>query len=133
MQMKFQTQFLSQRRALTLCLFAALWFALSPALKVLLAHAAGKQIEIVVCTGSGLKKIYVTTDSTAHSGHETSLKHCSNTPLAVLLPSFGAPVDLAYAAPQTPSSLQAVHAPQAVRNWVLNGWPPPGRAPPALS
>lgn len=130
--MKFQTQFFSQRRALTLCLLAALWFALSPALKVLLAHATGKQIEIVVCTGAGLKKIYVSTDSSASSGHETSLKHCSNTPLAILVPTFGAPLNLAYAAPQTPSSLQAAHTPLVPRNWVLNGWPPPGRAPPAI-
>ncbi len=131
--MKFQAQFFSQRRALTVCLFAALWFALSPVVKVLIAHASGKQIEIVLCTGAGIKKIYVSTDSSASSGHETSLKHCSNTPLAILVPTFGAPLNLAYAAPQTPSSLQAVHTPLAPRNWVLNGWPPPGRAPPALS
>ncbi len=111
---------------------AALWFALGPVLKVFLAHAAGKQIEIVVCSGTGIKKITVPLESPAADSHETSLKHCSNTPLAILLPSFGAPLDLTYAAPQTPSSLQAAHTPLMPRNWVLNGWPPPGRAPPAL-
>jgi hypothetical protein len=121
-----------QRSARLLCLAAALWFAFSPALKVLLAHAMGKQIEIVVCSGTGIKKITVPVDAAAADSHETSVKHCSNTPLAILLPSFGAPQNLAYAAPQTPNTWQIAHAPPIARNWVLNGWPPPGRAPPSL-
>lgn len=113
-----------------LLLVAAVWVVLSPSLKVLLAHASGKHTEIVVCTGAGIKKISVPVDAPSADGHGTVLKHCSNTPLAILQSAFGAQQDLSYVKPQTPNTWQATYAPQIARQWVLNGWPPPGRAPP---
>lgn len=115
-----------------LCLVAALWFVFSPALKVLLAHASGKHIEIVVCTGAGIKKISVPMDAPSADGHGAVFKHCSNTPLVILQSTFGTQQDLSYVKPQTPNTWQATYAPQTARQWVLNGWPPPGRAPPLL-
>ena len=119
------------RSAHVWCLAAALWFALSPVLKVLQAHLAGKPIEIVVCTGSGMKTVLVPVDAAATGAttHET-LKHCSNTPLAILASAFDAPQNLAYASPQAQGIRPSADVPHLARDWVLNGWPPPARAPP---
>jgi hypothetical protein len=121
-----------QGRTRLLCLAAALWFALGPGLKVLVAHAFGKHIEIVVCTGAGLKKISVPVSSDKSSHTEAAVKHCSNAPLALILPSFGLAPHLDYATPQTSETWQTASTPHEKRDWALNGWPPPGRAPPVL-
>ena len=118
------------RWSLTLCLSAAIWFALGGAIKVFAAVSSGKTVEIVVCSGAGMKKIYVQMPSDTPPSHEVSLKHCSNTPLALAGVSWNVLDHLAYAAPSQTPNWQATDGARAERNWVDNGRPPPGRAPP---
>ena len=119
------------RFALLLCLATALWFACGSTLKVWIAHSSGKTIEMVVCSGAGVKKIYVTVSGAQDTSHEVSVKHCSNTPLAVTTEIFNTFKHLAYSPPTTPATWQFSDGLQVDRNWLRNGKPPPGRAPPA--
>jgi hypothetical protein len=120
------------RLALLLCLSTALWFALGGTLKVWVAHASGKTIEMAVCSGAGIKKIYVNVSGTEPAGHEVSLKHCSNTPLALLAGEIDTLQHLAYAPPTTPATWHWSDGLRIERDWLRNGKPPPGRAPPAF-
>jgi hypothetical protein len=112
------------------CLCTALWFALGGTIKVLFASGAGKTIEMVVCSGSGVKKIYMPISSSADAGHEVSVKHCSNTPLALVREPFDTLKHLAYALPSMHAKWQLIDEAQVVTDRSHNGKPPPGRAPP---
>ncbi len=118
--------------ALALCLCTALWFALGGAVKVFIAKSSGKTIEMVVCSGAGVKKIYVTVSGAEPASHEVSLKHCSNTPMALATKEWSTLEHLAYVAPNTASVLHIATSAPIHRNWLRDGRPPPGRAPPAL-
>jgi hypothetical protein len=120
------------RLALFLCLCTALWFALGSTLKVWVAHANGKTIEMVVCSGAGIKKIYVNVSGAEPAEHEVSLKHCSNTPLALLAEEVDTLQHLAYSQPITPATWHWSDGLRIERDWLRNGKPPPGRAPPAF-
>ena len=120
------------RLALLLCLCTALWFALGGTLKVWVAHAGGKTIEMVVCSGAGIKKIYVNVSAADSAGHEVSLKHCSNTPLALLAEEIDTLKHLAYPQPTTPATWHWSDGMRIERDWLRNGRPPPGRAPPVF-
>jgi hypothetical protein len=120
------------RLALLLCLCTALWFALGSTLKVWVAHSSGKTIEMVVCSGAGMKKIYVTMLGADPASHEVSVKHCSNTPLALMTEEVNTLQDLAYTQPTTPATWHWSQGLRIVRDWLHNGKPPPGRAPPAF-
>jgi hypothetical protein len=108
-----------------------MWFALGGALKVFLAHSSGKTIEMIVCSGAGIKKVYVNLPSAEQVNHEVSVKHCSNTPLALSTKEWNTLEHLAYVAPDTQSTLHFAQGLPVHRNWLRNRRPPPGRAPPA--
>lgn len=118
--------------ALALCLCTALWFALGGAIKIFIAKTSGKTIEMVVCSGAGIKKIYVTVPAGEPATHEVSVKHCGNAPLALTTEEWSTLRHLAYVAPNTPSALHFTEGVPGNRSWLRNGRPPPGRAPPAL-
>jgi hypothetical protein len=119
--------------ALLLCLSTALWFAMGSTLKVWIAHANDKAIEMVVCSGAGIKKIYVNVVANHEpASHEVSLKHCSNTPLALMTEPIDTLKHLAYAQPITPATWHWSDGLRIERDWLRNGRPPPGRAPPAV-
>jgi hypothetical protein len=129
---KMHQQTKSFRLALLLCLCTALWFSLGGTLKVWIAQANGKTIEMVVCSGAGIKKIYVKVAGSEATNHEVSLKHCSNTPLALMAEEVNTPEHLAYAQPVTPTAWHWNDGLRIERDWLRNGKPPPGRAPPAV-
>jgi hypothetical protein len=112
------------------CLCSAMWFALGGTIKVLVAASSGKTIEMVVCTGAGMKKIYVPISKAADAGHETAVKHCSNTPLALPSESFDTLQHLAYAPPSAHARWHISDEAHIARDWLRSGKPPPGRAPP---
>lgn len=119
------------RIALILCLCTALWFALGGVIKVLIAKSSGKTIEMVVCSGAGIKKIYVQVSGLEHASSEVSLKHCSNTPMALATKEWSTLEHLAYVAPDTSSVIALAPSAPVHRSWVRDGRPPPGRAPPS--
>ena len=112
---------------LVACLALA-WFALGSALNVMVASASGKQIEIVVCSGAGVKKIMVSADTDDLS---TTIKHCGNAPVVTYLIIPGEPVHLQFKAPRTVASWQWIPNGHVQHDLVQDNKPPPGRAPPA--
>jgi hypothetical protein len=120
------------RWSFAFCLSAAVWFALGGAIKVFAAASNGRTVAIVVCSGAGMTKIYVQIPGAEQPNHEASLKHCGSTPLALATVPWNVLDHLAYAAPSQTPNWQATDGSRAVRNWVDNGRPPPGRAPPAF-
>lgn len=120
------------RFALVLCLCTALWFALGGVIKVWVASSTGKTIEIVVCSGSGIKKIHVSLSGAEQAAPETTFKHCGNAPMALSADEWSTLKHLAYVAPSTANVLRFVQSPSVHTSWLRNGRPPPGRAPPAI-
>lgn len=118
--------------ASALCLCAALWFAFGGVIKLLVAYSQNKPIEMVVCSGAGMKKIYVQASGETVSP-EIVLKHCSNTPMALMPSEWEMPKNLAYASPRSQSIIALANIAPDARRWLQNGRPPPGRAPPSLS
>jgi hypothetical protein len=116
--------------AFSLCLFTALWFALGGTLKLWIAQASGKTIEMVVCTGSGIKKISVPVHTSPNAGHEVAVKHCSNAPLALLPQEPSTLAHLSFANPNTLATWHWAHDALNKLDWLSSGKPPPGRAPP---
>ena len=85
---------------------------------------------MVVCSGAGIKKIYVSVSQPGSADHEVTVKHCSNTPLAIATEETSTLQHLAYPKPITPTLWESSDATQISRDWLRNGKPPPGRAPP---
>ncbi len=113
---------------LVACLALA-WFSLGSALNVMVASSFGKKIEIVVCSGAGVKKITVPADGDDLS--TTTIKHCGNAPLVTYLIIPGEPVHLHFKAPRTVASWQWIPNWHVQHDLVQDNKPPPGRAPPA--
>ncbi len=114
--------------AVLVAFMALAWFALGSTLNVFAASALGKKIEIVICTGAGVKKITVAAHADDSS---TSIKHCGNAPLFKLLALPGEPVHLQFEAPRTVAAWQWIPSPDVVLDSIEDNKPPPGRAPPA--
>lgn len=120
-------------RHLSICLvaLAVAWFALGTALNTMVAFASGKTIDIVVCSGAGVKKIAVP----AHDSQDTTstIKHCGNAPIYKLLALPGTPLHLNFETPQTVAVWHWMPNPPAVLDLIQVNKPPPGRAPPAAT
>ena len=125
------SHFRHQRRFMPILIaFLALaWFTLGSALHVIVASATGKKIEIVVCSGAGVKKITVALD--AHDEPATTIKHCGNAPLVTFLIIPGEPAHLHFQAPDTVASWHWMPSPLSWIHREQDNRPPPGRAPPA--
>ena len=107
---------------------ALAWFALGTTLNTIAAHAFGKRIDIVICSGMLLKKVSVPLHSSDDS--TSSIKHCGNAPIYKLIALPGAPVHLNFALPRTVAVWQYKPTPTSAVNLVHYSLPPPGRAPP---
>ena len=109
---------------------ALAWFVLGTALNTFVAFNSGKRIDIVVCSGAGVKTVSVVDHISDDS--VSVLKHCSNAPIYVLITVPGTPVNLDFAVPRTVAVWQ--YKPSSHMTWlsVQDSRPPPGRAPPAL-
>ena len=105
------------------------WFALGTTFNTLVAHAFGKRIEIVICSGMLLKKVSVPVQVSDNS--TSSIKHCGNAPIYKLIALPGTPVHLNFAVPRTVAVWQYKPTPTSAQNIVHDSRPPPGRAPPA--
>jgi hypothetical protein len=118
---------------LSICIavLAIAWFSLGNALNTMVALANGKTIDIVVCSGAGVKKVSVP----VHDGDESTstVKHCGNAPIykAIALP--GSPVHLNFEAPHTVAVWQWIPSAQIALDLIQDNKPPPGRAPPVVA
>jgi hypothetical protein len=117
--------------AISIAVLALLWFALGNTLNTLVASASGKTIEIVVCTGAGMKKITVPSDDA--DATSSSVKHCGNAPIYTMIAIPGHPVHLNFEVPRTVAVWQWIPNPRIVLDLIQVDKPPPGRAPPAQS
>ncbi len=115
---------------LSICIavLAIAWFSLGNALNTMVALASGKTIDILVCSGTGAKKISVP----VHDKEEatSSIKHCGNAPIYKLIAIPGTPVHLNFEVPRTVAVWQWTPIAQIALDWVQVNKPPPGRAPP---
>jgi hypothetical protein len=107
------------------------WFALGATFNTIVAHAFGKRIDIVICSGMLLKKVSVPLQDSDDS--TSSVKHCSNAPIYKLVALPGVPVHLNFAVPCTVAVWQYKPTPASVVNLVHYSRPPPGRAPPTAA
>jgi hypothetical protein len=118
---------------LSVCIaaLAIAWFSLGNALNTMVALANGKTIDIVVCSGAGVKKISVP----VHDGDDSTstVKHCGNAPIYKLIAMPGTPVHLNFEAPRTVAVWQWTPRAHIALDWVQVNKPPPGRAPPVGS
>ncbi len=117
--------------AIALAFAAVLWFALGGTTHLLIASVLGKKIEIVVCSGAGVKKVMVLAQ--AQDDATTTVKHCSNAPFLKYAALPSAPVHLHFEAPRTVTSWQWTPLVDGVFVRIEDNKPPPGRAPPAAA
>jgi hypothetical protein len=120
----------SYRFALLLSLLTALWFSLGGALKVWVAASKGQTIEIIVCSGAGLKKVHVQLQASGDASPEVALKHCGNAPLALMPKEVDTLANLSYSMPQSRAAWHWLEDAGQKHEWFRSGQPPPGRAPP---
>jgi hypothetical protein len=121
-----------QRLAVYTFVFALAWFAAGSTINTLMAAMSGKRVEIVLCTGAGVKKVSIPVQDSGKSA--STLKHCSNAPLCTVAALPGAPVDLSFKAPLTVAVWQWIPSTYVPHHLIQDNKPPPGRAPPlALS
>ena len=120
-----------QRGAVCAALFIATWFCMNSTFSLMLAAFTGKTIEIVVCSGAGIKTISVP----AHEGSDSvsTVKHCANAPLLACLVLPGDPVHLQFEAPCTVASWSWIPEPLAAWDRLRESHPPQGRAPPFVA
>jgi hypothetical protein len=110
---------------------AVAWFSLGTALNTIVASASGKRIDIVVCSGAGVKTISVPAHDSGDGDNSASvIKHCSNAPIYALIAIPGTPIDLHFEAPRTVAVWQYNPVADFVVQSLQNNRPPPGRAPP---
>jgi hypothetical protein len=114
---------------LLLACVAVLWFALGNTTKFLVADALGQKIEMLVCTGMGVKKVSVPVQA-ADEDATTTIKHCSNAPLCQLAISPPLVSGLVFEPPHTVARWAWEPLPEGLRSLVKDNRPPPGRAPP---
>ena len=117
--------------ALAIAVIAVSWFSLGSTLNVLAASVLGKKIEMVVCSGAGVKKIYVPVDTEQDSA--ATVKHCSNAPLFKYLALPSAPSHLNFEPPRTVTVWQWIAKPKTVPGLIEDNKPPPGRGPPSAA
>lgn len=117
-------------RQLSICIVATAiaWFALGTALNTMVAFANGKTIDMVVCSGAGVKKVSVPVQESDTS--TSTIKHCGNAPIYKLLALPGDPVHLNFKAPHTVAVWQWISHPETVLDLIQDNQPPPGRGPP---
>ena len=120
-----------QRGAVYAALFIATWFCLSSTFTLMLAAFTGKTIEIVVCSGAGIKKVSVPAQE--GSDRVSTVKHCANAPLLACLALPGDPVHLQFEAPRTVASWSWIPEPLAAWDRLRESHPPQGRAPPFVA
>jgi hypothetical protein len=108
---------------------AIAWFSMGSTLNVLVASALGKKIEIVICSGAGVKKIFIPVH--ADDDASTTIKHCGNAPFLKYLALPGTPIHLHFQAPHTVASWEWIPSPDSALDLIQDNKPPPGRAPPA--
>jgi hypothetical protein len=116
------------RLSIAIAALAIAWFALGNALNTMVAKANGKHIDIVVCSGAGVKTVSVQVEG--GDDHSSTIKHCGNAPIYKLVALPGAPVHLNFEVPRTVASWQWNPSPPAVVDLIQINKPPPGRAPP---
>jgi hypothetical protein len=119
----------AHKLSVAIAAFALAWFALGTAINTMVAFSSGKRIDIVVCSGAGVKTVSVP----LHDGDATAsvIKHCSNAPIYALVAVPGLPVHLHFAAPRTVAVWQYKPTERLAMGKVQINRPPPGRAPPA--
>jgi hypothetical protein len=125
-----------QQLALALFAFALTWFAAGSTVNTLVASMSGKRVEIVLCTGTGVKKASMPLHDagTPESKSASTLKHCSNAPLCMVAALPGTPVHLSFKPPLTVAVWQWIPSTHVPHHLIQDNKPPPGRAPPlALS
>lgn len=120
---------------LSICIavLAIAWFSLGSALNTMVALASGKTIDILVCSGAGLKKISVSVHDNDSDKTTSTIKHCGNAPIYKLIAIPGTPIHLNFEAPRTVAVWQWTPRAQIAMDWVQVNKPPPGRAPPVLA
>ncbi len=116
--------------ALSIAILALAWFSLGNTLNTMVAFASGKTIEIMVCTGAGMKKITVPADDAEDKS--SIIKHCSNAPIYTLISIPGIPLHLNFEVPRTVAVWQWIPHPDIVLDRIQADKPPPSRAPPAF-
>jgi hypothetical protein len=119
-------------RQLSICVvtLAIAWFALGTALNTMVAFASGKTIDIVVCSGAGVKKIPI--PAQGNDDTTSTIKHCGNAPIYKLLAMPGTPLHLNFETPQTVAVWHWIPTPPVVLDLIQLNKPPPGRAPPTV-
>lgn len=117
--------------SVAVAMLAVVWFALGTALNTMVAHASGKRIDIVVCSGAGVKTISVPVHDTNDTA--STIKHCGNAPIYTLVDVPGTPTHLHFEAPRTVAVWQWNPVPTVAMSSVPDCKPPPGRAPPTAT
>lgn len=119
------------RLSVCIAALAIAWFSLGAALNTMVALASGKTIDIVICSGAGVKKISVP----VHDADDTTstIKHCGNAPIYKLIAIPGTPVHLNFEAPRTVAVWQWTPNREISLDFVQDNKPPPGRAPPVVA
>jgi hypothetical protein len=113
---------------------AIAWFSLGNALNTMAAFASGKTIDIVVCSGAGVKKISVPVQDgdKSKSKSTSTIKRCGNAPIYKLMALPGTPAHLNFEVPRTVAVWQWIPRPQIALDLIQDNKPPLGRAPPAI-
>jgi hypothetical protein len=127
-KMRFNVRRLARQMSLCAVVLAIAWFALGTALNTMVAFASGKTIDIVVCSGAGVKKL--SAPAQGSEGTSSTIKHCGNAPIYKLLTLPGNPVHLNFEAPHTVAVWQWIASPPTLLDLIQANKPPPGRAPP---
>lgn len=129
--MRFVHSSLFYKISVVFASLALAWFALGTALNTMVASAHGKRIDIVVCSGAGVKTISVPVHDSGDGDDTASvIKHCGNAPIYALVAIPGTPIDLHFEAPRTIAVWQYKPRPDFVVLALQHNRPPPGRAPP---
>jgi hypothetical protein len=121
----------AHKLSLAVATLALAWFALGTAINTMVAFSSGKRIDIVVCSGAGVKTVSVA----LHGSDEAAsvIKHCSNAPIYALIALLGVPSNLHFSAPRTVAAWHYKPTERLDMGKVQINRPPPGRAPPAYA
>lgn len=129
-KMRFTASRQLRHLSIFLTALAIAWFALGTALNTMVAFASGKTIDIVVCSGAGVKKVSV--PAQGNDNTSSTIKHCGNAPIYKLLALPGMPLHLNFETPQTVAVWHWTPIPPVVLDLIQRNKPPPGRAPPSV-
>ena len=118
------------KMSVTIAALALAWFALGTALNTMVAFSTGKRIDIIVCSGAGVKTVSVPLHDADDS--TSTIKHCGNAPIYKLVDLPGAPLHLQFETPRTVAVWQWIPLAHVSIDSIQDSRPPPGRAPPVL-